>query len=104
MRRGAELETDPAAGTTIAGLDREPTASECEVHSGDGEIPGTKVPNRNRMTTSQIPRVSTEIESATTPAYAADDGPLTAEDIAQLREMAAPELPQGGIISTRSLL
>lgn len=56
------------------------------------------------MTTSQIPRVSTEIESATTPAYAADDGPLTAEDIAQLREMAAPELPQGGIISTRSLL
>ncbi len=37
------------------------------------------------------------------PAYEADDGPLTAEDIARIRETARPMLPRGKILGTRSI-
>jgi len=37
------------------------------------------------------------------PAYESDDGPLTDEQVAQLREIAEPELPTGEVITTSSL-
>jgi hypothetical protein len=38
------------------------------------------------------------------PAYEADDGPLTASDMARIRKMAQPMLPKGKVLRTRSLL
>lgn len=38
------------------------------------------------------------------PAYEADDGQLTADDIARIRKAAEPMLPKGKVISTQSLL
>ena len=38
------------------------------------------------------------------PAYEADDGPLTPEDIERIRKLAEPMLPKGKVISTQSLL
>lgn len=38
------------------------------------------------------------------PAYEADDGQLTAGDIARIRKAAEPMLPKGKAINTRSLL
>ena len=38
------------------------------------------------------------------PAYAMDDGPLTAGDIARIRKAARPMLPKGKVLHKRSLL
>lgn len=38
------------------------------------------------------------------PAYEADDGPLTASDLAHIRQVAQPMLPKGKGLNTRSLL
>lgn len=35
--------------------------------------------------------------------YEADDGPLSAEDIARIREAANPILPRGKVLATRSI-
>lgn len=35
--------------------------------------------------------------------YEADDGPLTAGDIARLRKVAQPDLPKGKVLIKRSL-
>ena len=44
-----------------------------------------------------------ERERRAEPAYEADDGPLTDEQIAQLRATAEPELPTGEVVETSSL-
>ena len=44
-----------------------------------------------------------ERERRSQPAYEPDDGPLSTEQIAQLRETAEPELPTGEIVETSSL-
>ena len=44
-----------------------------------------------------------ERERRAEPAYEADDGPLTDEQVAQLRATAEPELPTGEVIETSSL-
>mgnify|MGYP001163044245 CR=1 FL=1 len=38
------------------------------------------------------------------PAYEADEGPLTASDLARIRQVARPMLPKGKVRSKRSLL
>ncbi len=38
------------------------------------------------------------------PAYEADEGPLTASDLARIRQVARPMLPNGKVRSKRSLL
>ena len=38
------------------------------------------------------------------PGYAADDGPLTKGEVAQVRKVAKPKLPKGKVIRTRSLI
>ena len=38
------------------------------------------------------------------PAYEADDGPLTARDIKELREISATDLPEGRVVRKQSLL
>lgn len=38
------------------------------------------------------------------PAYEMDDGPLSVRDIDHIRELAAPALPKGKVLNTRSLL
>lgn len=37
------------------------------------------------------------------PAYEADDGPLTARDIKELREISATDLPKGRVVRKQSL-
>lgn len=37
------------------------------------------------------------------PAYEADDGPLTASQLATVRKMAKPRLPKGAVLIKRSL-
>jgi hypothetical protein len=44
-----------------------------------------------------------ERERRLRPAYEADDGPLTEQQVEQLREIVEPELPQGEVVKTSSL-
>lgn len=37
------------------------------------------------------------------PRYEADDGPLSCEDIARIKEISKPLLPHGGIVGIRDL-
>jgi len=62
-------------------------------------------PPRNEKFLQAMNRYQASIDEPRLPAQEfKDDGPLTNEDISNLRKVAEPMLPKGKIISTRSLL
>jgi len=62
-------------------------------------------PPRNDKFLQAMNRYQASIDEPRLPAQEfKDDGPLTNEDISNLRKVAEPMLPKGKIISTRSLL